>query len=533
MKKNLSNFLKCIITGLTILLNFNAPLISSALDDVDSSTGTTNPAPDPDESEEYYDFNSDLIFRAVSPGYTEETPSGKSSNVGEFIELLNLTDAPLALAGYSIVYTGSGAPATVFTFPEDSFLVGKHLLLRYDNPKDPDVSQSDLTYRIGSSGMIQSKGLLELLHEGETDPVDSVCWGNIGNDCAKAFSSTTKGALVRDLELGDFGPSPILHTIDFEIDPENLILPIEEEPDPEEPEVIPPQCRGLEITELLTYYTTSQSEQFIEFFNPTAEPIDMDGCKISYKNKKYDLSGSVPSGGYYAYYPNSQFSLTKNPTNPLVLAVIDTDGEAVDEISYPNGQKKSTSFAKIFDSDGGESWQITYATTPGSENVYQKFRSCEEGKIINEATGNCVKATTLKDATAAVLKSSTSAALAPCPEGKYRNPLTNRCKSIETASTSLKECAEGYERNPETNRCRKITSASTNNGADYAITPTEHSNQTVFVGIGIVLIIISLGGIYIVLQFRHEIARACRKIGQRLNRIREDLLSRTIGRHRD
>lgn len=533
MKKNLSNFLQCFITCLTILLNFNAPLISSALDDVDSSTGTTNPAPDPDESEEYYDFNSDLIFRAVSPGYTEETPSGKSSNVGEFIELLNLTDAPLALAGYSIIYTGSGAPATVFTFPEDSFLTGKHLLLRYDNPKDPNVSQSDLTYRIGSSGMIQSKGLLELLYEGETDPVDSVCWGNLGNDCAKAFSSTTKGALTRDLKSGKFGPSPTSYTIDFEIDPDNLILPIEEEPDPEEPEVIPPQCRGLEITELLTYYTADQSDQFIELFNPTAEPIDLNGCKVSYKNRLYDLSGSISSGKYYAYYPKSQFSLTKNPKNPLVVAIIDTDGEAVDEISYPNGQKKSTSFAKIIDSDGGESWQITYAATPGSENIYQKFRSCEDGKIINKATGNCVKATTLKDAATAKLKSSASAALAPCPEGKYRNPLTNRCKSIETASTSLKECAEGYERNPETNRCRKVASTSSNNGADYAITPTEHSDQTIFIGIGIVLIIIALGGIYIVLQFRHEIARTCRKISQRLNRIREDLLSRTIGRHRD
>lgn len=519
------------------MLNFNAPLASFAVSDTGSSADTVNDISeemsDSEESEELYDFDSNLIIRAVSPGYTEETSNGKLSNVGEFIELLNLTDAPLVLAGYSIVYTGSGTPVTVFTFPDGSLLTGKHLLLRYDNPKDPNTPQADLTYKIGSSGIIQSKGLLELLHESETDPIDSVCWGNISNDCAKSFSSTTKGALVRNLETGEFGLTSVPYTIDFEVESGNLFIPDDADLEPEDMDTHPAKCRGLEITELLTYYTSDQSEQFIEFFNPTSEPIEMSGCKISYKNKTYDLAGSVPSGGYYAYYPKSQFSFTKNPTNPLLLAIIDANGEVIDEISYPNGQKKSTSFAKIFDAHGRESWQITYAITPGSENNYQKFRSCEEGKIINEATGNCVKATPLKEAATTKIKSTTSSALAPCPEGKYRNPLTNRCKNIETASSSLKECAEGYERNPETNRCRKVVSTSTNNGADYAITPTEHSDHTVFIGIGIMLIIILLGSIYIILQFRHEIARACRKIRQRFNSIRKYLLSRTIGRHRD
>ncbi|MCL2001886.1 hypothetical protein FWG76_00575, partial [Candidatus Saccharibacteria bacterium] len=45
--------------------------------------------------------------------------------------------------------------------------------------------------------------------------------------------------------------------------------------------------------------------------------------------------------------------------------------------------------------------------------------------------------------------------LADCGEGRYRNPLTNRCKKIEVP-TEQKPCNEGYERNPETNRCRKI-----------------------------------------------------------------------------
>lgn len=46
--------------------------------------------------------------------------------------------------------------------------------------------------------------------------------------------------------------------------------------------------------------------------------------------------------------------------------------------------------------------------------------------------------------------------LKPCPAGQYRNPETNRCRTIEDAVNALAACDEGYERNPVTNRCRKI-----------------------------------------------------------------------------
>lgn len=46
-----------------------------------------------------------------------------------------------------------------------------------------------------------------------------------------------------------------------------------------------------------------------------------------------------------------------------------------------------------------------------------------------------------------------------CPQGKYRNPETNRCRNIEEAIATLVTCAEGQSRNPETNRCRSVASA--------------------------------------------------------------------------
>ncbi len=479
-----------------------------------------------DPTEDDFEFSQKLIIKAINPGYTID----KLSNVGEFIELQNLADADFELAGYELQYVNSaGNPSVLFTFPEGSIMAGKHLLLRYY--KSPDSELADAVYK--GSGLAMSAGPLQLVYNGEV--IDEVCWTG-KNDCLPAFKNenatgtTFRTTLVRDLKTGDFNHVR-MQEYDVEFDPEqiNLILPLE--PDEEEPpeEVPEPQCQGLEFSELLTYYAEDKSEQFIEFFNPTNKTIILDGCKINYKKKNYDLTGIIESGKYLAVYKSELFTMTKNPTNPIILTLLDVNDEVVDEISYGNGQKKLTSYARIYDEAGNESWQTTYAMTPNSENIYQKFRNCEEGKIINEATGNCVKVSSVKSTSSS--KSAISAVLAPCPEGKYRNPLTGRCKNIETTSSTLKECAEGYERNPETNRCRKIKTA--NEGADYALVPnTNSSDKTVFVGIGIVAIIMALGLIYVGLQFRHEIARAARVARERCNHIGKDLFARGFGRNR-
>ena len=228
---------------------------------------------------------------------------------------------------------------------------------------------------------------------------------------------------------------------------------------------------------------------------------------------------------YLVIYPGKltpSFSLTKNPSSSNSVELIDVDKTTVDILVYPHGQKKSTTYAKFIDTDGSESWSLTYASTPGATNIYQEFRTCPTGKVINPATGNCIKVTTTK--------SSSSGTLAECPAGKYRNPLTGRCKKIETASDEPKPCAEGYERNPETNRCRKLKAE--NDGAGYALVPTTYSGKPSFVAFGIVALLVTIGIVYIILQFRHEIARMLRKIRQRLHHVRKDLVARHIGFHR-
>lgn len=551
MKNFLSNLQNYLFTGILLLGNFGLvisdPVNTKILNPNSANENLlTEENEDGGESKpEPFDFGSDLIIKALNPS--------DGSNVGEFIELYNTTDDVLALAGYELIYTGSGKPTPVFTFPEGSVLTGKHLLLRFDKSPEEDF---DVKYKLGTYGMAQDAGKLELYYGDDDTPVDQICWTiKETEDCVKKVSKSTE-TVTRNLSDGTFG---LIAMDDYEfptIDPEHpnyvVFLPNEQE-DPDE--VSPPQCLGLEFSELLTYYAEDKSEQFIEFFNPMNEDILLAGCKVSFKNKLYNLSGEVKSGGYYVYHQSVDFTLTKNPTNPLTLTLVDANGEILDAVTYAKGQKSSTSYAKFVAIDGAESWEITYAITPGQENIYQRFKSCEEGKIINEATGNCIKAPEVKDDGDENSASSTktlaecpegkyrnpltnrcktietvsSTTLAECPEGKYRNPLTNRCKSIETASTTLKECAEGYERNLETNRCRKVTSTSGNDGADYGLVTKIKSDKTTFVGLSIVIMIMLVGLGYVVLQFRREILRAARKARQRINHVVQNLLARKIG----
>ncbi len=502
---------------------------SSSTNDANSTNDNqdkTETDPSDDLNDESFEFPSNLIMKAVNPGYKIDGVN----DVGELIELQNLSGSSLSLASFSIRYTnGTGKQTTIVNFPEGSLMTGEYLLLGYQKT---GADSADLTY---SSSLAMSAGPLELLYEDQV--IDTVCWTG-KETCVRSFKSANPTTLVRNLETGVFEHQASYES-HFNSEISNLFLPPTEpdEPEPSEDdtddqdsqqsakddittsEKATPKCYQLEFNEVFSYYSGDRSEQFIEFYNPSDHTVDLAGCKIKYKNKTYPLSGKINTGGYLAYYPNNNFALTKNPTTSNSIFLLDTTGEIVEEIVYEHGQKKSASYAKFFETNGTESWRQTYTPTPNAANQFQEFRTCPAGKVINPLTGNCINATSVLDATETK----------DCPTGKYRNPLTGRCKNIETASTQ-KECAEGYERNPETNRCRKI--ATPNEGADYALVPNTSSSSTVFAAFGVVATIVAIGVIYILIQFRHEIIRTARKVRQRVNHVFQNFFAREVGRDR-
>ncbi len=246
----------------------------------------------------------------------------------------------------------------------------------------------------------------------------------------------------------------------------------------------------------MSYYAEAQSEQFVEFYNAGTEQILLDGCTLKYKNKIYPLSGIIKSEGYFVREA-TDFKLTKNPTNSAILEILDVDNSVVDRLEYPNGQKKGVAYAMIgYDEKGEELWHTTYALTPGEPNIYQEYKTCEEGKVINKETGNCVKVTEIVEKTCAV--------------GQYLNPLTGRCKKIEVGEEKI--CKEGYYFYEPTGRCREVIE---NDGADYNLNEEKGKEGSSFVAIYAVAGVVLVGLVYITYEYRKEIKRIFKQIFRR------------------
>ena len=422
-----------------------------------------------------------FFIKAINPGYKIDG----ISNVGEMIEIgsREKTDTPVSLAGITVGYTNSsGNFSTLFEFPENSWITGENVLLRLASSPKSELAAATYTKTLAFSAE------LSLFIDGEE--VDKVCWtGKKG--CYKSFSSAKPTILVRDLKTGEFS-----HEENYqpEYRAENYLV-IENNEEEKKEELIS-RCRGLEFSEVLSYYESMKSEQFIELHNTSTEEMKLDGCKIRYKNKKHILSGVVPADGYLAYRPEG-FSLTKNPVNLNEIELIDADEKILDSLIYMNGQKKGTALALLgYDERGGELWRATYKPTPGEPNHYQEYKTCEAGKILNQETGNCVKAT--------------SVTTKICKDGYYLNILTGRCnKKKEETET---KCKEGYYLNPETKRCRKIQE---NKGADYGLEPEGFEDNTAFIALYAVLGVVGVGGGYLIYEFREEIRKFFRKIFRR------------------
>lgn len=420
-----------------------------------------------------------IFIKAINPGYTVD---GKA-NVGELIELFrSSSDTPFSLAGLVLGYTNSsGNFIRLLEFPEHSWMTGESILLRLAGSDEP----ADLAY---TKTLALKAGPLELIYHDEV--IDSVCWTG-REPCYKEFKSINPTTLVRDSLTFQFS-----HVNNYQpiFNPEQTSYYEEKLPD----ETPPRQCQGLQFSEILSFYESSPTEQFIEFYNSTTESILLDGCQLKYKNKFYPLSGIIQPENYFTYFP-SKFRLTKNPVISNSLDLIDTDGSLVNSLSFYNGQVKATSFAYFgSDATGQAIWKTTFDPTPGSPNHYQEFKTCPSGKVLNMDTGNCVKPVSLTEKI--------------CGPNQYLNPLTGRCKSYPTSTAKV--CQPGYTLNPLTGRCKKIIH---NTGADHAIKTEPYTKKSSFIAFFAIIITIAIGLIYIIYEFRTDLKKLFDKVFRRVH----------------
>jgi hypothetical protein len=252
-------------------------------------------------------------------------------------------------------------------------------------------------------------------------------------------------------------------------------------------------CSALRLSEI----GANLSEQFIEIYNASNEPVNILGCQLQTNRSRetsFVFGDQVLGAGEFVSINLVQTKLALTKTTSGTVYILSSDGlTEVDARSYENLSENST-FALV---DGV--WQQTFVPTPGAYNIYEPYLPCQAGYERNLETGRCNKITSAsvpvpcdideyrssETGRCRKLSGATASTLTACKEGQYRSPETNRCRSLATAASSeLKPCAAGQERNPETNRCRKVSQGDGIAGFKVVDTPTSSDQMLSWLAIG-------------------------------------------------
>lgn len=291
----------------------------------------------------------------------------------------------------------------------------------------------------------------------------------------------------------------------------------------------------LELSEILPNPKgTDSGGEYIELHNPGNELVALDTyvlqTGVSTLKAYFFPQGSTIGPGEYKVFKDSDMGFTlTNTSGRVTLWTI--DGFQLDDTGLYESAGDDMAWAKI-----AGVWSYTDTTTPGLANVVSQseesnvsrsseatLAACETGKYRNPLTNRCrtietdasVLASCDSDQyrnpeTGRCKKIASASTLTPCKDGQYRSEETNRCRNISAAGADLAACKEGQERNPETNRCRTVTSKSVPSAA-YAVESVKDGAKA-FVGWWAVggIGMVALG--YAAWEWRREVSMYIRKL---------------------
>lgn len=478
-----------------------------------------------------------LIFTELKARFN----SSASNDYDEYIELYNSSSQQIDIAKFVLEYfnvTNPPAAQQPVQKPIGAGLIepGAYLILARQPQQIENSLQSPY------SSLADTGGRLRLVTT-EGDVMDEIAWTNSQsfeqlivdpltllqcNTSAVACSNNRVQSYVRQTnEAGAYYLNPskwLLLQPDPHSDELTVLLPEESTPTEGETPVEDPvnqpdtTCEGMQLSEMLPNPDGADSgKEFIELFNPTQQPINLEGCSLqtSANTKKYDFEAiEIDPGQYVAFY-DSLTGLTLNNSAGGTVWLL-TPTTELDMIVYPGALEEDEVWNDIL----GD-WISSFAPTPGAVNIHLPFKPCAEGQHQSD-DGSCHKLVTTAVSSLAPCKpgqvrsletnrcrsaiSTAVAVLTPCKQGQERNPETNRCKNV--ASNNLAPCNEGEERNPDTNRCRKISDDSKTLAA-----VTDVKSETVKPGPAwwVVGLIILVGAGYAVYEWRQDISVWLRK----------------------
>lgn len=256
----------------------------------------------------------------------------------------------------------------------------------------------------------------------------------------------------------------------------------------------PETAAGLEIVEILPHAPdcspldpSRACNDYIKLFNASTAAIDLSGFHLRSDSgglqpaagNTIPLSGLLAPGTY-------RLISTRSDGDPLSLTdsggyvwLEDAYGVRIYEpvVQYPGADAEGrTGWTWALD---GTTWRWSSHPSPDGPNVFPSgdavsgnaaasplLQPCTPDQYRNPATNRCRSLVTA------------AAALQPCQLGQERNPATNRCRAVLAASTSLKPCPAGQTRNPETNRCHTSTASTIASVADVAAPASARSSLT-------------------------------------------------------
>lgn len=274
---------------------------------------------------------------------------------------------------------------------------------------------------------------------------------------------------------------------------------------------------------------------YIKLYNPTAGVIDLTDLALRTDSSSssrtssntFTLAGVMLPGEYRTIWQTDtggRMSLTNSGGYAWLEDLQGTTRYESTLAYYESAGSALQGYAYAEDETGD--WQWTSTPAPAAPNVMTAptLAACEEGKYRNPDTGRCRTLEETINALASCeegyernpttnrcrkIALATTASLTPCKEGQERNPATNRCRSIASAVAELIPCDEGYERNPATNRCRKAQAGEVL-AAKYPVEPYDQTGSASMTGwvIGGIAAV-ALG--YAVWEWRREIAGLTQK----------------------
>lgn len=412
-----------------------------------------------------------------------QTQSAAASSE-EFVELYNSASLPTDVTGWKVEYiTASNSTVTELAVLQGQIVANGFVLLS----KTGYMPGADGYF---DKGLSESGGHIRLI-DAAGHEVDRLGWGTASAAEGQSATAPEKAKSLRresnpaalfadtDNNGGDF--------IAAAPDPHSGGLMAAEHPS--SPDFS--DCAGVVISEILPNPAGADVDggEFIELYNDGDKVITLSSCSLS-TDKLADFV--FPTQAILT--PDSYFVAELKDDLLNSGGIVTLQGTTEESVTYP-AVDEGASWALI----GGE-WQQTAVPTPGKVNILatappraahggkgeavEESKPCAPGKFRNPETNRCKTIVSASPGLTPCKSGQTrnpethrcraagttaSTTLTPCSPGQERNPATNRCRKIAAAtSATLKPCAAGQERNPETNRCRKVatTRAASSQGQD-------------------------------------------------------------------